>query len=513
MGRINAAKVSPSNFGRMIPFSFRKLGDTVVMVNDYGNYLFLTEEEFTHLMENGPSGFGRSLSAEFKAQNMVYAKETAIGAASRLRARFEDAARVTNLHIIVATLRCNLQCLYCQAYAASCDSHETDMTIDTARKVVDTIFSAPTKLINIEFQGGEPLLIWETVKFIIEYATEVNLKKKRDVRFNIVSNHLLMDDEKLDFLVKYNVLMCMSLDGPDYVHNKNRGNNHARAVKMYKKVYDRYKAEGIVKLPSLIGTLSKHSLAYPREIVDEYRSLNAGTIFMRPATTLGFAGGNWGKIGLTPEEFLSFYEKMLDYIIEINLGGARFTETFALYVLSKIIAGFEPGYVDMKSPCGASIGQLAYSYNGDVYTCDEGRMLGHRGDHAFRIGKCGESTFSDLIMHRATKACTMASMLDTTPGCSMCAYKPYCGICPVINYHETGELSPNVFTTRRHTINEGIIDIIFKRLMIPDIANIFMEWTKDFIESSAINAQGASAVADKNEKPEKPGDASGQEKT
>jgi len=484
MGIINAKKVKPSNFSNMLPFSFRRLGDTVVVVNEYGNYIFLSNEEFTHLMENGPVGFSRALRAELKEQNMIYDVDTAGRASARLRERFADAARVTNLHIMIVTLRCNLKCVYCQANAASCDSHETDMSIDTARKVVDTIYSAPTNLINFEFQGGEPLLNWDTVKFIIEYATEVNKDKKRDIRFNIVSNHLLMDDEKLDFLVKHKVLMCMSLDGPDYVHNKNRGNSHAKAVQMFKKVYARYVDEGMTRLPSLIGTLSKHSLPYYREIVDEYIGLNANTIFMRPATTLGYAGKNWNEIGLTPEEFLDFYEKMLDYILDLNRDGLHFTETYAVYILSKIIAGFEPGYVDMKSPCGASIGQLAYNYDGDVYTCDEGRMLGHQGDHTFRIGKCGESTYKDLIMHRATKACTMSSMLDTTPGCSECAYKPYCGICPVINYYETGELSPNVFTTRRHTLNEGIMDILFKRLMIQENAEIFIEWVKQFVETA-----------------------------
>lgn len=491
MSAIDIKKVKTSNFSGMIPFSFRKLGDTHIVVNEYGNYVFLTEEEFVSLVENGPSALSRPVIKELTAQNMLFTKETAARAAERLRARFADAARATNLHIIVPTLRCNLRCVYCQAAAMSGDNYETDMNTDTASAVVETIFDAPTKLLSIEFQGGEPLLNWDTVKFIIEYAVELNKTKKRELRFNIVSNHLLMDDEKLDFLLEHNVVMCMSLDGPAFVHDKNRGITHDRAVEMYKKVYRRYKEAGAERLPSLIGTLSKHSMPYHKEIVDEYRSLNAGSIFMRPATTLGYAGRNWEEIGLTPEEFLDFYERMLDYIIELNLKGERFTETYAIYALCKIVAGFEPGYVDMKSPCGASIGQLAYNYNGDVYTCDEGRMLGHQGDHTFRVGKCGESSFADLIMHRATKACSIASTLDTTPGCSECAYRPYCGICPVLNYHETGELSPNVFTTRRHTVNEGIIDIIFKRLMIPEVGDIFVQWTKNYMESSSREIEGA----------------------
>jgi hypothetical protein len=30
---------------------------------------------------------------------------------------------------------------------------------------------------------------------------------------------------------------------------------------------------------------------------------------------------------------------------------------------------------------GAGIGQMSYYYNGNVYTCDEGRMMGESGDN------------------------------------------------------------------------------------------------------------------------------------
>jgi hypothetical protein len=30
--------------------------------------------------------------------------------------------------------------------------------------------------------------------------------------------------------------------------------------------------------------------------------------------------------------------------------------------------------LELRSPCGAGIGQLLYNYDGKVYTCDEGRI-------------------------------------------------------------------------------------------------------------------------------------------
>ncbi len=481
MNGIAIKKVKQKHFEKMVPFSFRKIGGYVLIVNEYGNYLFLEEPDFKDLVENGLPYGNRRLMEDFQKHNMIFTKETRAGVVDKALKRFRDPAHITNLHIIIATLRCNLKCLYCQANSVPGSTHGTDMSIETAEKVVDTIFQAPSEVLSIEFQGGEPLLNWEVVKHIIKYAKEVNKVKNRSISFNIVSNHTLIDDEKLDFLVENEVVMCMSLDGPDYVHNKNRGDNHALVVKNYRKVFDRYVNEGLERLPALIGTVTKHSLPYAREIVDEYRSLGSNSIFVRPPTTLGVAQKNWEKIGITTDEFLEFYAEIIDYVLEINHGGTYFTETFAIYILSKAIAGHEPGYVDLKSPCGAALGQLAYNYNGDVYTCDEARMLGHLGDDTFKIGTCGESTYTDLIMHKATKAVCLASTIESTPGCSMCVYKPYCGICPVQNYHESGELSPNVFTTRRHKINEGIMDILFERLLIPENSAVFLKWIEDYV--------------------------------
>lgn len=483
MSDISLKKIKLKNFQDMMPFSFRRIGDLYLIVNEYGNYLFLTRDEFREIMENGPPAHNRELMKNLREQNMVYTNTTRKPIREIARERYTRLTTVTNLHIIVPTLRCNLRCVYCQTSSLGEREKTVDMTVDTARKVVDTIFQAPASVLGIEFQGGEPLLNWDIVKFVVEYAKEVNEKEKRTLSFNLVSNHLLMDEEKLDFFIENQVILCMSLDGPAMVHDKNRGKNHDKVVAKFREAYKRYEDAGLPMLPSLIGTVTRHSLPYPREIVDEYLGLNSQSIFMRPSTTLGMAHDNWSRIGITAEEYLVFYEEMLDYILDLNKKGTYFREMFATYILTKVIANHEPGYVDMRSPCGATTGQLAYSYNGDVYTCDEGRMLGHKGDHTFRVGTCGEDSYSDMVMHRATKACTLASLLETTPGCSMCAYKPYCGVCPVLNYHEHGELSPNVFKTSRHVIYEGMMDLLFKRLTVPENAEIFKKWVREFLKS------------------------------
>ena len=56
------------------------------------------------------------------------------------------------LHMVVTTLRCNHHCKYCHAAVAPMSAKEFDMSIDTARKVLDTIFHTNSTSLTIEFQ-------------------------------------------------------------------------------------------------------------------------------------------------------------------------------------------------------------------------------------------------------------------------------------------------------------------------------------------------------------------------
>jgi hypothetical protein len=59
-------------------------------------------------------------------------------------------------------------------------------------------------------------------------------------------------------------------------------------------------------------TVSSFSLNYPKEIVNEYLKLKFKTIFVRPLSSFGLSKENWQKIGYSPEDYLSFYKKLLD---------------------------------------------------------------------------------------------------------------------------------------------------------------------------------------------------------
>ena len=153
--------------------------------------------------------------------------------------------------------------------------------------------------------------------------------------------------------------------------------------------------------------------------------------------------------------------------------------------LRKILTDRDPGYLELRSPCGAGIGQLAYNYNGDVYTCDEARMLSRMGDESFKLGNVGKHCYQDLMNSDALKAVCNASILDILPGCTSCVYKPYCGVCPIYNYVEHANIFSQMPNNDRCKIHMSILDYLFGKLKDRKIEKIFKKWLDDSKRSRA----------------------------
>ena len=162
--------------------------------------------------------------------------------------------------------------------------------------------------------------------------------------------------------------MSTSIDGHDLLHNHNRPYKNGSPT--YNKVIEsvgKLREAGIYV--GAIQTTTRESLNYPKEIVETYYNLGFDSIFIRPLTPLGKATVNWNEIGYSPEEFLGFYNEALKTAIQLNENGSFFKEEHAS-ILLKRIAGQFVNYMELRSPCGAGIGQIAYYADGNIFTCD-----------------------------------------------------------------------------------------------------------------------------------------------
>ncbi len=461
------------------PFYYRVLNGKYLITNDSGKYLEIEEEDFKRFtrgevdpksplgVELQTRGFLREWM-DFQALSKDWAQRNAFLSAG------------TGLHIIVVTLRCNQKCVYCQVTSVGMNETSTDMTEGTASQVVRRIFESPNPSITIEFQGGEPLVNWPIVRYVVEAARKINKTAKKNLMIGLVSNLSLMDDEKIEFLLKNNVTFCTSLDGPASVHEENRkwlgGTAHGEVTRWWNVIMEKTKRKKY-RIDALT-TITRLSLSHPKEIIDEYLSLGARGIYLRYLSPLGFALKTWEKIGYTSDEYLAFYKTAMDYIIEINLKDKKkpFFENMAKQFLTKILLGEDPNNMDVRNPCGAGIGQVAYNFDGAIYTCDEGRMLSRMKDESFRIGHVKEGGFTDYMRHPAVRSLIASSSLEGQPQCSTCVYKPYDGVCPIYNYVTEGDIVSRMHSNHRCHIHMGILDYLFEKMRDPEIKAVFERW-------------------------------------
>jgi len=467
------------NIKNLAFFRFKELNGKYLLTNEVGDFIFLSKEDFKKFIEGRLDKRSR-IYFELANKNFIYNRLNKSELIERYRWRNFFLWQGPTLHIIVVTLMCNSNCIYCQSSAKPLSAQKYNMNKSTAKKVVDTIFESPSDAITIEFQGGEPLVNWDCVKFIINYAKKKNKTFKKDLRIALVSNFSLLSQKKLDFLSKHGINLCTSLDGLESLHNKNRPmanpkvNSYRNVVRWIKIIKKKYKNK--LSLSALV-TISNFSLSYPREIIDEYIKWGFNNIHLRPLSNLGLSKYAKEKIGYTATEFIQFYTTALDYLIDLNLKGkTKMFERTARIFLSKILNDSHSyeNYLDLRSPCGAGIGQIAYNYNGKVYTCDEARML---DSDVFLVGDLKRHEYRDLINSPAITACCFSSCLESL-FCDYCAYKPYCGVCPVCNYEDSTNIFSQIPLTRRCQINKAILDYLFIKLKASETKKIFEVWVK-----------------------------------
>ncbi len=456
-------------------FNFKSFDDNFLITNDFGRYAFVSQIILKKLVLGTISNSDTEFS--MLKDNFFITDEHPEVFIRKVSPLLQDiksyVLAATSLHIFAVTNNCNQNCVYCQAKDIETKQNGM-MSIETGEKAIDLALSSPSKYLTFEFQGGEPLLNFDVVKHMIEYS-----KKNRDkeIQYTIISNLALLNDDILDFLIENKVNICTSVDGSALIHNQNRPlKNGAGSFEYARHGIELIKERG--QNPGAIQTTTRFGLGFPKESVDAYVDLGLSSIFIRPLTPLGFARAYWEEIGYTPEEYLAFYKEALDYIIDINKDGKYFPEIHTVYFLKKILAGLSVNYMELRSPCGASIGQMSYYYDGSVYTCDEGRMLSEAGDCSFRLGNVHENTYNDLMNSPVCKATCVASVTEGLPACCDCVYQPYCGVCPVVNYAEGKNIFPQEPRNFRCRIYKGMMDILFDKILKNDEEemNILRSW-------------------------------------
>jgi len=443
-----------------------------LLTTDDGNFIFLDSFSFRNLKRG--KIVDEQIYNKLLNKGIIISPDNIARVITKTRKRFEFLDNKTSLHIVIPTHRCNLACSYCFASAKKIDDskEEFDLEEKTAIQIIDFILNSPSHAITIEFQGGEATVRFDTIKKMVLRAKELNKVKKKDLRLTIVTNFTLMTETIAEWLVDNEVSICTSLDGPEHVHNHNRFilgkdgthiGTHKRVVYWIEIINYLYKKKGINRQVFALPTISKYSLKYYKEIIDEFIKYNIKVLDFRPLTYVGRANDS-EKILYSHREFSDYYKNSIEYLEELEKNGIFIENRIKKLYETKVLENI-PGYhTDFESPCGAATGQITYHSNGKIYTCNEAL-----GRDEFEIGDVFKDKWSDIFKKTQTQKAILNSMIEANVKCDRCVYKPYCGTCMVENYYHFGKFNFYPTKTQRHytTIEQtkNILDPIFNQII------------------------------------------------
>ena len=128
----------------LLPFYFRQLNDNVIFINEVGDYLVApkgTAQRIIHKQIEEKEEFFHDLLANHFI-SLTPIPELIDIYAVRLRTKKAFLDHFTALHIFVLTLRCNQNCVYCQASSRQEDECQTDMKQSDLQKAVELMFKS-----------------------------------------------------------------------------------------------------------------------------------------------------------------------------------------------------------------------------------------------------------------------------------------------------------------------------------------------------------------------------------
>ena len=459
----------------LLPFDFTNISNKEVLVNELGDMIIAPNGTVAKIIDKSieKDDLYKSLVSNFFISEEIVPPLIDVYA-ERLREKKRFLDNFTGLHIFVLTLRCNQNCVYCQASSQNENSLGCSMSFDIMNRSVELMFKSPSNHLTMEFQGGEPSLMPDLIEFGIKTAEEINKTECRNITYVLCTNSIHLTDRMLDICKQYNVLISTSLDGPAFLHNSNRGKADS-----YEKV-----TAGIAKARQVLGdnsvsalmTTSMDGLNYPIQIVDEYKKLGFNSIFLRALNPYGLATNNDDWEGYA-NRFIQFYKDAFEHILNINKQGRLFIEEFAAIILRKMLTPYCTGFVDLQSPAGVINSVLIYNYDGYVYASDESRMLAEFNDFTFRLGSVNDR-YEDIVYGEKAKQIANVWANEALAGCSDCALRAYCGADPVRNYSTQGDMyghrPTSLLCKKNKAIIEYIISLIIERE--DEVMPIFRKW-------------------------------------
>ncbi len=321
---------------------------------------------------------------------------------------------------------CNLRCKYCFASTGDFGTGRKMMTFETGKRAIDFLIekSEDRENLELDFFGGEPLMNFDTVKQIVEYARSHEKECGKRFRFTITTNGLLLDDDKIDFINKEMSNVVLSIDGRKETNDNVRirvdgsGCYDSILPKFKKLVEQRGDKEYYVR-----GTFTKYNIDFCEDVFSLYNE-GFDQISVEPVVC-----GSENPYALTEKELSEIfkeYERLAERILENEEKGEKFNFFHFMLDLDQ-----GPCAIKRLRGCGCGNEYVAVTPDGDIFPCHQ-----FVGIDEFKMGNLYDGTFNQDM-----KSDFAAAHVYTKPECRECWAKFYCsGGCNANNYMYAGDV-------------------------------------------------------------------------
>jgi uncharacterized protein len=294
---------------------------------------------------------------------------------------------------------CNLACSYCfvaDAWRRSPGVSQSKlgdavlMSPEVGKAAVDLMIreSGAVKQLEVDFFGGEPLLNFDSVIQIADYAREAAARVNKNVHVSLTTNAVGITPEIVRYMDQMRFSVILSIDGRPETHDRWRRfpdgtGSHARVVAGI----SAYLAHTAVRDYYVRGTYTRANLDFVSDIA-YLLGLGIDRISMEPV--VGSAESEYG-IRLTD---LSAVRRQYESLVIEYRDAARSGHPFEFFHFN---LGALTGQCHERrlAGCGAGNQYLAVTPSGDLYPCHQ-----FVGDSSFRLGNVWSGVTQSEAAHR-----------------------------------------------------------------------------------------------------------------
>ena len=322
---------------------------------------------------------------------------------------------------------CNLRCKYCFADEGAFKGERQLMSVEVGKAAIDFLIAKSGSRCNLEvdFFGGEPLMNFDVVKEIVEYARSIEKGRNKNFRFTITTNGVLLSPDKMDYINKNMSNVVLSIDGRKCVNDAMRptaggGGTYDTIVPKFQEMARRRDQDNYY----VRGTFTRKNLDFSKDV------LHLADLGFQQTSVEPVVAPDEADYALRQEdlpEIFAQYDALAEEYVKRKKEGRGFSFFHFMVDLDQ-----GPCVIKRLKGCGSGSEYLAVTPNGDIYPCHQ-----FAGEPQFKMGNVFDGELDGAI-----KDVFESSNVYTKEECRGCWAKFYCsGGCPANAWQFNGDFN------------------------------------------------------------------------